>query len=288
MKKYFICLLFFSISIALFGQRKNKESKQRAATANDFTSTEIKVDSIEKDIFTPDIVFQEIKKKKPKKNVFYGLKTKKHFTRIGGAGNQVIELFHYLKEYREPNPYVQDIYWYSKKEKRIKKSTIIDKPNALILHGPYLKIVRGDTVEEGNYYIGTKHGRWNTYKKGFILSDKKNFHKGWPRDAEITYYDTDKKKIKEVIPREYGMVHGDYYSFYDNGLLMEEGKYKYGVKIGKWIEYHKLRRKRKTETQYAKDPYDKDFEPYLLKEYDQRGKVLYDYKKDKNTVSTKD
>lgn len=284
MIKYLYYFLFLGITFSSIAQKKKKEDKP---ANDDFTSTEVKVDSIEKDIFIPDVVYKEIKKKKPKKNVHYGLKTRKGFTKVGGAGNQVIELFSTLKEYKEPNKYVQDVYWYSTKEKRIKKSNNIDKEHALILHGPYLKIVKEDTVEEGNFYIGTKHGRWNTYKKGFILSDKKNFHKGWPKDAEISYYDINNKKIKEVIPREYGMIHGGYYSFYENGLLKEEGEYKYGVKVGKWIEYHKLKRKRKTETQYAKNPYDKSVEPYILKEYDERGNVLYDYEKEKTNVSTK-
>lgn len=280
-----ICLLLLFISFSVLAQKKDKDKKQKLD--DEFTATELEVDSLEKDIFTQEVVFKEIKKKKQKKNFHFGQRTRKGFTRIGGAGNEVIELFSYLREYKDPDPYVQDIYWYSTKEKRIKKSTTIDKSHAIILHGPYLKIVKEDTVEEGYYYFGAKHGRWTSYKKGYILTDKKVYHKGWPKESEITYYDNDAKKIKEVFPKQFGMIHGDYYAFYENGMLKEEGEYKYGVKVGKWIEYHKLKRKRKTETQYAKDPYDKNFEPYVLMEYDERGKVLYDYEKDKKSLSTK-
>ena len=43
------------------------------------------------------------RKKKRKKNVFYGLKTKKGFTKTGYGDNTVLELFYYLKEYKEPD-----------------------------------------------------------------------------------------------------------------------------------------------------------------------------------------
>ena len=286
MKNIFF-LLFLFLTFSVFGAERRQKSKKYAGTEDDFTATEVEVDSVEKDIFTQDVVFKEIKKKKPKKNFYFGQRTRKAFTRVGGAGNEVIELFNYLRVYKEPDPYVQDVYWYSTKEKRIKRATTIDKQHALILHGPYLKMVNEDTVEEGFYYEGVKHGRWNNYKKGFILTDKKIYNKGWPKESEITYYDDAHKKIKEVLPKQYGLVHGDYYSFYDNGMLMEEGEYKYGAKVGKWIEYHKLRRKRKKETQYAKDPYDKAFEPFVVMEYDEKGAVTYDAEKDKKKLNAK-
>jgi hypothetical protein len=285
--KNILCLLFIFLSYSVIAQKADKKTSKEELTKGDFTATEIEVDSVEKDVFSQDVVFKEIKKKKPKKNFYFGQRTHKGFTKVGGAGNQVIELFNYLRTYKDPDPYLQDVYWYSTKEKRIKRTTNIDKGHALILHGPYVKIQNEDTVEEGNYYMGAKHGRWTTYKKGFILTDKKVYHKGWPKESEITYYDNNQKKIKEVIPKQFGIVHGDYYSFYDNGMLMEEGEYKYGAKVGKWVEYHKLKRKRKKETQYPKDPYDKNFEPYTLMEYDERGNVTYDYEKEKKSLSTK-
>ena len=52
------------------------------------------------------------KKKKPKKNVFYGIKTKKGYTRTGYGDNTTVEIFHYLKEWTDPDPYVPDIHWF--------------------------------------------------------------------------------------------------------------------------------------------------------------------------------
>ena len=91
----------------------------------------------------------DVKEKKPKRNVFYGLKTKKGFTRTGFGENTVVELFNYLKEYQEPDGYVRDIYWYNFKRKRIVASRNIDKEYAGILHGPYLKMIGDQVLEEG-------------------------------------------------------------------------------------------------------------------------------------------
>ena len=60
------------------------------------------------------------KKKKHKKNVYFGLKTKKGFTKKGAGENAVLELFRYMKNYEEPNPYVRDVYWYDTKRKQIR------------------------------------------------------------------------------------------------------------------------------------------------------------------------
>src|SRR5215203_3983352 len=52
------------------------------------------------------------KKKKPKKKVFYGLKTKKGFTRKGVGERITFETFYYLKRPEKPQPFVRDVYWY--------------------------------------------------------------------------------------------------------------------------------------------------------------------------------
>ena len=62
------------------------------------------------------------KAKKRKKKVFYGLKTKKAFTKKG-AGNKIeTEIFYYLKDPEPLDPYVRDIYWFDFKRRQIKKS----------------------------------------------------------------------------------------------------------------------------------------------------------------------
>src|SRR5690606_30557507 len=52
------------------------------------------------------------KKKKPKKKVFYGIKTRKGFTRSGQGNRVTYELFYVLKKPEKPETFVRDIYWY--------------------------------------------------------------------------------------------------------------------------------------------------------------------------------
>ena len=115
------------------------------------------------------------KKKKTKKNVFYGIKTKKGYTRTGYGDNTTVEIFHYLKEWREPDSYVPDIYWFDFRRKKIRNTGTIDKKYGRILHGPYTKIRGGQLIEKGIYYVGTKHGRWIKLDKNDILVDKRKY-----------------------------------------------------------------------------------------------------------------
>ena len=148
------------------------------------------------------------KKKKPKKNVFYGIKTKKGYTKTGYGDNTTVEIFHYLKEWREPDSYVPDIYWFDFRRKRIRNTGTIDRKYGRILHGPYTKIIGGQLVEQGIYYVGTKHGRWIKLDKNDILVDKRKYYKGWPKESLVKFYDDDRKKLKEVMPVVYGEVEG--------------------------------------------------------------------------------
>src|ERR1700712_744396 len=52
-------------------------------------------------------------KKKPKRKVFYGLKTKKGFTRKGYGEHVTVELFYYLKKADNPSTFARDIYWFN-------------------------------------------------------------------------------------------------------------------------------------------------------------------------------
>lgn len=217
----------------------------------------------------------EAKKKKRKKNEFYGLKTRKGFTKKGFGDREVITLFRYLKEYKDPNPYIRDVYWYDTESGQIKVSSNIKKENARILHGPYKRILGDQIIEEGIFYIGTKHGRWTEFNSNDILLSKSKYSKGWPKESAITYYDLKGKHIKEVIPIEYGEEEGTYYYFYDNGQVAVIGEYQYGEKVGVWREYYKDRARRKKEVQFKKDPFQKDFKPYILREWDESGRLVY-------------
>jgi antitoxin component YwqK of YwqJK toxin-antitoxin module len=216
------------------------------------------------------------KKKKIKKNVYYGLKTRKNFTKTGNGDRQVIELFYTLREYKDPNPYVRHVFWYDSKSRKITDAAIKDKETALILHGPYQKIAGGKVIEEGFYYVGAKHGRWEKYKGESLLMDKVKYLRGFPKEADISYFDVEKTKIKEVIPKEYGVVKGEYYRYYAGGQLECEGHYDNGVKVGRWLEYYEFRRQRRQETIFGKDAFDTDFAPYVVREWDETGAVLFD------------
>ncbi len=216
------------------------------------------------------------KKAKVKKNVFWGLKTRKGFTKVGKGDRVTIELFHTLKKYKDPDPYVRKVYWYDRKNKKITTEAIKDKATAQILHGPYKKYAGGKVIEEGFFHLGARHGRWEKYKLDNTLVDKVKFRRGLPKEAEITYFDPQRTKIKEVIPKENGVIKGDYLRYYDGGQLECEGRYDNGVKVGRWLEYYQFKRQRKKEMQYGKDAFDTKFEPVTIREWDETGNVLLD------------
>ncbi|KAA9331923.1 hypothetical protein F0P94_14080 [Adhaeribacter soli] len=221
-------------------------------------------------------VKEEKKKKKKKKNVFLGYKTRKGVARSGSGKSAVIETFSYLREFKEPSAYAPAKYYYHVRRKKIFKGRTIDPKVSKILHGPYKKMQGGKTLEEGFFYIGTKHLRWEKYNKNGILTGKSHFEKGFPRDAKITYYDAAQQKVKEVIPYLNGKVEGDYVKFRPDGLLEWEGQYEEGKKVGEWIEYWPFRNRRRYVFQYPETAYDEPVEPYLLREYNRNNSLIYE------------
>lgn len=204
----------------------------------------------------------------------------KVYIKFGSGDRATIEEFHVLKDYKPMSAYVRDIRWYDPKAKKLSSSVVKDKERTLPLHGPYKRYVAGNLIEEGFYYMGTRDGRWVRYDANYNLLDKSHWNRGFPAESQITYYDSAHTKIKEVLPVQFDRVDGEYFSFYDEGQLMSYGKYDSGQKIGRWIEYYQYRRQRKKETQYPKSRWDEEFEPFVLREWDDKGKLLYDYTKD--------
>lgn len=202
-----------------------------------------------------------------------------------GSGDRAItHEFYVLKnDEEEPSKYVRDIYWYDYRGNRITNAVQKETDNVQIMHGPYHRYVGDELVEEGFYYLGAKHGRWLRYGKeldgDWALADRQDWDKGYAKGSQVSYYDTEKTKIKEVIPMTNGKVSGEYWAFFDSGLMAEEGRFQDSVKVGRWKEYHKFGRGGRTKkiTQHAKDKYE-DFEPYVVTEYDSNGKVIYDNK----------
>lgn len=224
-----------------------------------------------------------VKKKKVPKRMFYGQMTKKAYIKKMSGRKVTVEFFYYLKKNQEIQPFVKDIYWYHSGKKKIFIGAINpkDKQFAKILHGPYRKMTDGKVEEEGIFYFGAKHGRWMYEKlqgEEMLLVDKEKFYKGYPKDSKFEYFDVDQTKIKEVVPRKDGELHGDYARFSEAGNLLREGEYQHGVKVGKWSEYFdNNKRKLKRQLQYQRTWDEKGFSPYTLIEYDEKGKVVYDH-----------
>jgi len=217
------------------------------------------------------------KKKKPKKKVFYGLKTKKGFTRKGYGDKMTIELFYYLKKAEKPNGFVRDVYWFDFSRREIRRTTPagFDQKKGVLVHGPYKRMMGGTVLEEGIFYKGTKHGRWMAHNRFDQLEDKEKYYKGWPKESIVTYYDPDKKtKVKEIIPMEYGEKEGFYYLLHENGQVAVRGEYRWDHKVNEWIENYP-NGKRKRVIAYAKDPFDELFRPYVRREFDENGKEIY-------------
>ncbi|MES2389189.1 MAG: hypothetical protein V4543_14395 [Bacteroidota bacterium] len=221
------------------------------------------------------------KKKKIAKKTFWGIKTRKAFTRVKARKVTTTELFFVLKKPAAPTIYVQNIYWFHTKKRKIMVGPVPEKEKkyAAILHGPYKKIIGKTIVEEGQFYVGSKHGRWELYLPGDenILADKSKYYKGFPKESEISYYDVERTLIKEVKPVQEGRYNGDYFFFSPEGVLLVTGKYERNIKIGVWKEfYNTKKRKTKKTIQYPENAYAEQTEPYTLIEYDEKGFVTYD------------
>lgn len=219
------------------------------------------------------------KKKRYSKRYFLGQKVKRGFIKSGRGSRETMETFSYLEEYQAPNPYAPLKYLYDAKKRKLYRTSNdeVDQKRYKVLHGPYEKKVDGLTVEQGYFYIGTKHLRWEKFRadEEGTLVDKDHYEKGFVRDAVVSYYG-DTKKIKEVIPYEYGEVQGTYYRFYENGQVQWSGQYAKGRKVGTWINYYDFRGRRRYEYQYPETVYDAPFEPYLVKEYDRHGTLIFE------------
>lgn len=226
-----------------------------------------------------DTLLKGPKKKKFKRNTFYGIKAKKAYTVTGEGTKEVLELFYVLKKWRDPDPYVQEIYWLDVTNLKlmITPGNKVEKEKAIILHGPYRKLTGGKIIEEGVFYVGSKHARWEKYNTEGILLDKVRWYHGWPKEGEITYYDVEKQKVREMKPIVEGKLEGTYFFFYESGKIKIKGAYKNNQKFGVWTEfYDDDKNRKKKETQFTKDEYVEDFESYPLREWDAKGKILYD------------
>jgi len=232
-------------------------------------------------INSKDLLFQfeedtllQTKKKKKKKKIYFGEKTKKGFIKSASGRNNLYENFNYINKYILKDQYAQEIYLYDKKKKKIVKSKKqIDE--SYMLHGPYIKRIDDQTIEEGFFYYGLKHGRWVRLNRSDILQDKETYFMGWLNESIRFFWDPKKENLKEIIPIKYGEKNGMYYAFHLNGNLAAKGEYQFNNKIGLWIEYYSKNGKKKREIKYNKDPYNKN-KTYISREWNLNGKLIYD------------
>lgn len=216
------------------------------------------------------------KKKKVKKKVFYGIKTKKGFSRRGVGERTIYETFYFLKKPEKPQTFVRDIYYYNFDRREILRTEKFDPAKGVLLHGPYEKR-QGETVlQKGIFYKGTRHGRWLTYNRNdSVLTNKEKYYRGWPKESLVSYYDpVERKRMKEMTPLEFGEKEGYYYFFHENGAIAVQGEYKWNERVGDWIEYYP-NGKRKKILAYPKEPFDKSMTPYIKAEWNEKGKEIY-------------
>jgi antitoxin component YwqK of YwqJK toxin-antitoxin module len=215
------------------------------------------------------------KKKKVKKKVFYGIKTKKGFTRKGTGERITYETFYYLKRPDKPQNFVRDIYWYDFTRREIRKTEKFDPAKGVLLHGPYEKRMGEIVLMKGIFYKGTKHGRWLTYERDSVLKDKEKYYRGWPKESLVSYYDPmERKRVKEITPIEFGEKEGYYYYFHDNGRVAVQGEYHWDQRVGDWTEYYPNGTRKKI-LSYPKEAFDKEMKPYVKAEWNEKGKEIY-------------
>ncbi|MEQ8574702.1 MAG: hypothetical protein RIB63_11600, partial [Fulvivirga sp.] len=131
-------LIYISILALLPNILLAQEDVDPNSTDDRFSiSSPVTIDLDEREDYLEDV---EVKKKKRKRKVFYGLKTKKRFTREGFGERMTYELFFVLKEPIELDTYVRDIYWYDYRRQEIRVGGKVDQKYGAILHGTYKKM----------------------------------------------------------------------------------------------------------------------------------------------------
>ena len=252
--------------------KKSKEDFNKLKSESQDVLNELGIHQLGKSIS------KSIKKKFTPKDEYEGIKTEKRIAQYGTGNRATVEEVNVIKyvEDEKISPYLQEIWWFDPSQNRVVNTPLKDAKNPLICHGPYKKFVNQTLVEEGFFYQGGKDARWEKYGPENELEDKAIYKKGFPAEAIISYYDVEKKKIKEVIPRVYGKIRGQYLSFYQSGLLAMEGKLDDSVRVGRWREYHEkgAAGRLKKEWKYGKDKFD-DAEPVLIQERDTQAKVIF-------------
>jgi antitoxin component YwqK of YwqJK toxin-antitoxin module len=113
------------------------------------------------------------------------------------------------------------------------------------------------------------------YDRENLVEDKEKYYKGWPKESMVTYYDPmERKKLKEIIPIEYGEREGYYYLFHENGQVAVQGEYQWNHKVNDWVENYPTG-KRKRIIAYPKQAFEKEIKPFIKREWDNKGQEIY-------------
>jgi antitoxin component YwqK of YwqJK toxin-antitoxin module len=276
--KYFLLLVLMTASLSAFSQKEKKTE------LTDPDSTGVMPDNL-LPTTAPLLLFDDYsksekkkeEKKKTKKNIHYGEKTKKGYTKQTVRDQTQYQIFNFTTQNREFDPYIRDIHWFDTRDKVI-RSKEFDPSRGYLLHGPYTREVGDVVVEKGNFFFGTKHGTWLTFDTKTVLLDKLHYSEGWPKDSKVTYYNREQRKIEKLTPVEYDLMEGNFYHFHENGQIAVTGEYHFGEKIGRWTEYWNTKNNkiiRKREIQYQENPFTKNFTPFIRAEWDQDGNLIY-------------
>ncbi len=262
-------------AVGLFGGRLSTGLEQGLESAKNIKNES---QAIWEDVsLKASMTARRLKKKTIPKDEFEGTKTERRVGTYGTGGRATIEEFSVVKyiEDEAVSPYVQEIWWYDPDQSRIVNTPLKENQKAQICHGPYRKIINQQLMEEGNFFMGAKDGRWETYDSEGMLLTKNYFDRGFPSGSEISYFDAAKIKIKEVIPYVYGKSTGQYLLFYPSGNLAIEGKLDDGVRIGRWREFYEFGAggRLKKELRYGKDKFE-DIEPIIVQARDEKGKII--------------
>jgi hypothetical protein len=223
-------------------------------------------------------------KKAPPKDEYENIKTERRLGNYGSGIRSTLEEINVVKYVEDEaiSIYVAEIWWYDPAQSRIVTGTINENKSAQICHGPFRRMINQNIQEQGFFYMGAKDGRWETYGPEGELINKQYYRRGFPVESTIHYYDTEEKKIKEVIPIVYGKVRGQYRSYFPSGNVKEEGQLDDSVRVGRWREYYEFGTggRLKKEMRYGKDKFDTQ-EVEVIQERDAQGKIIY---QQKNTV----
>ena len=278
MKNHLLIIVMLALPVAAAFSQKDKKQETFDPDSSGIVNDRLLPTA------APLLLFQDLnktdkkkeQKKKAKKNIYFGVKTKKGYTKQNIRESVQYEVFNYTTEKRSVDPYIRDIYWIDSRDKVIRTKEF-DPARGFLLHGPYQREVGDVVVEKGYYYFGTKHGTWMKFDNKSVLLDKLHYSEGWPKDSKVTYYSREQRQIEKLIPVEYELTEGNFFHFHEDGQVAVTGEYHFGEKVGLWTEYWNIKNKnvRKREIQYQEQPFTKNFTPFIRAEWDKEGNLLY-------------